>query len=726
MDPRTGLMVLACMAWMGGWAFGQADPAAGDEESEARKPREAEEVLITASPVKGVDLFEAPHSAAVVGEGEIGERMPRTAGKTLLEVPGVHVQQTGPGQGAPFLRGLDPYRSLVLIDGIRLNHSAMRSGPNQYFGTIDPYLIGREEVMFGPASVQWGSDALGGTIYIQTREPFTFEEGLHTGARSRYRYASAENAHVGRQEVFGNLDNVGWSVGVTGVDAGDIVGGKHVGRMEGTGYEEYAGDVKVAWKADEATKVVFAAQRHKINNRPRWHSTLYNDDAWQGLATGSDLRRDQDQARDLYYVQVHWTPEDAFVDSLKASLSWQHHGEVKKRYRRAADGRRNTERFDLETPGIWLQAGKETEAGYFTAGVDLYQDRVSSDSHETDPTPTLPKTAYETYDRGIVAGDATYRQLGLFLQDEVAIGRLDVTAGVRFTHVDLDADDVDPAVVDENAATPDDPSIPNSVEETYSAATGSLRGLYHVTEHWNVMGGWGMGFRAPTLHDVTAIDFVLSGGALQLPATDLDPEFVHTFDLGAKAKYDDFSFSGTVFYSLLQDFLAKVDTGDGSGNVHLQNFGDGWIWGYELQASFRVHEEITLFGNAGFAFGRVDYPGATGGTSPLPKAGPRRGLVGVRYEPKASDVWVEGLVLFADNQHHLDQGTDEGDDPQRQPTPNGTPGYGVVTLRGGVKVCENATVTLSVENVTNRDYRIHGSGQNEPGTNVIVGLDMVF
>ena len=135
-------------AWLGwivicGLAAAQ-DETTPDKKQDPKPP--GKEVIIIGDPIKGTDIFDNPFSAFIVTGNEIRRRrMPRTAGKTHLETPGVHVQQTGVGQGAPFLRGLDPYRSLVLIDGIRLNHSAMRSGPNQYFGTIDTFLVDRQE-----------------------------------------------------------------------------------------------------------------------------------------------------------------------------------------------------------------------------------------------------------------------------------------------------------------------------------------------------------------------------------------------------------------------------------------------------------------------------------------------------------------------------------------------------------------------------------------------------
>jgi hemoglobin/transferrin/lactoferrin receptor protein len=97
--------------------------------------------------------------------------------------------------------------------------------------------------------------------------------------------------------------------------------------------------------------------------------------------------------------------------------------------------------------------------------------------------------------------------------------------------------------------------------------------------------------------------------------------------------------------------------------------------------------------------------------------------VGARYEPAGSRVWIEGLITAADEQDHLS--VTDVPDTQRIP-PGGTPGYTTYTLRGGYRVNENLHLTAAAENISNKDYRIHGSGQNEPGTNVILGMDLRF
>ncbi len=104
---------------------------------------------------------------------------------------------------------------------------------------------------------------------------------------------------------------------------------------------------------------------------------------------------------------------------------------------------------------------------------------------------------------------------------------------------------------------------------------------------------------------------------------------------------------------------------------------------------------------------------------PLDRLMPATMYLGSRWQPTHSDFWVEALVSVADQQSNLS--TRDRADTDRIPV-GGTPGYATLTLRGGWKVSERLRFSLSLENAFNKDYRIHGSGLNEPGRNLILSL----
>ena len=133
------------------------------------------EVVITANRYGSLQI-NTPEAVRVIDNKSIQKFQLRTASEALLLTPGVFVQKTNHGGGSAFLRGLTGNQTLLLVDGIRLSNATMRYGPNQYFNTINVFSIEKVEVLRGSGSVQYGSDAIGGTIQA-------FSHGLHTAEK---------------------------------------------------------------------------------------------------------------------------------------------------------------------------------------------------------------------------------------------------------------------------------------------------------------------------------------------------------------------------------------------------------------------------------------------------------------------------------------------------------------------------------------------------------------
>ena len=194
------------------------------------------EVVVTATRTEK-DAFDLPFSTDSIAASSLRRTLPRSLPESLRSTPSVMLQKTASGQSSPFIRGFTGFRNLLLIDGVRLNNSVFREGPNQYWNTVDALSIDRLEVVKGPASVLYGSDAIGGTVNAFTSRRQAYGEGLDWDRRAYYRVASAEASHTVRGEVSGNLDHrLGFLAGGSWKDFGDLRGGDDVGRQPETGY----------------------------------------------------------------------------------------------------------------------------------------------------------------------------------------------------------------------------------------------------------------------------------------------------------------------------------------------------------------------------------------------------------------------------------------------------------------------------------------------------------
>ena len=146
-------------------------------------------------------LVDSPRQIAVVTAEDIRRRNYRSTPDALADIAGVFVQETNDGGGSPIIRGLVGNQILILVDGIRLNNSAYRLGPNQYLNTIDLNQIERIEVVRGAGSVLYGSDALGGVVNIITRAAGREDGTGAVGTRWFSRLSSANTGAIGRGEV---------------------------------------------------------------------------------------------------------------------------------------------------------------------------------------------------------------------------------------------------------------------------------------------------------------------------------------------------------------------------------------------------------------------------------------------------------------------------------------------------------------------------------------------
>ena len=116
-----------------------------------------------------MSLFDNPQAIDIITQQDIVERGPSDMGAILEQTVGVMVQRTGRGQSSPYVRGVTGQQVLVMVDGVRLTQATHRSGPNQYFNTIDPNMVERIEVIRGSGAVLYGADAIGGVINVVTK-----------------------------------------------------------------------------------------------------------------------------------------------------------------------------------------------------------------------------------------------------------------------------------------------------------------------------------------------------------------------------------------------------------------------------------------------------------------------------------------------------------------------------------------------------------------------------
>lgn len=662
------------------------------------------------------DPIDVPYAADVVGAKELERTQPRSTTEALRELPSIMVQKTGHAQGSPFIRGFTGFRNLMLVDGIRLNNSTFREGPNQYWTLVDSYAVDRLEVVRGPGSMLYGSDAIGGTVNALSKSRQEYGAGFGWDARTLYRFSSAENSHIGRAEFEGHSgEHFGFNVGASFKNFGDLRGGEDIGEMPQTGYGETAGDARLAWRINDQSELVYGHQTVVQDDSWRTHSTIYGI-SWEGTTLGTDLERILDQNRNLDYLQYRIRDLEGFVEEIEASVSYQAMDERETRLR--PNRRRDRQGVDVDTFGTLLRLHSPTTVGRWLYGVDYYRDSVDSFFADYNPDGSFRSARLQ----GPVADDSNYDLFGAYVEDMIPLAndRLKLSFGGRYN------------LASASVGRAQDPvtGAPLSFDETWDSVVGSGRILWHVDEEraWTLFGGVSQGFRAPNLSDLSRFDIARSGEQ-EVPAFGLEPEDFVSVEGGVKVKKGRLGVEAAYYRTYISEMIVRTPTGttlNGAQVVTKSNSGDGHIQGVELAAQVDLYAGFLVWGNFTWMEGILETPTAVGGplrTEPVSRLMPTTVNYGLRWEHESHRYWAEFAGTVAGTQDKLSSG--DVLDTQRIP-PGGTPGYEVFHLRAGWRPCENFSLTAALENLSDADYRIHGSGLNEPGRNFVMTLDVRF
>jgi hemoglobin/transferrin/lactoferrin receptor protein len=670
------------------------------------------ETVISAS--RSAELLrDSPYSISLIGEDELLQNSIRTLPEALKLSPGVMIQKTTHGHGSPFIRGFTGRQNLLLVDGVRINNSTFRSGPIQYWNTVDSSAVDRLELVKGQGSVLYGSDAIGGTLNTLTKSS-NFRERLDGWFNNNslfYRFDTNSRSHVGRFESsFGEGGKWGVLLGVSQKNFGDIRDSS-VGRMENTGYDEIDADFRIDVAISYATTLTLAHHRVNQDDVWRWHSTIYNPGWNHGgyvVTPGSFAARIYDQERSLTYLKLDGGEGEGWLKKWSATLSYQKSQDSQFQNRALTDIR--TQLAEVQTWGLGLQMESDFGDGSLLYGVDYYHDSVDSAGTRTGKDPRSQRP---------VADDSSYDLLGVYGQYRwtpfVDVPKLKTTLGVRFTHAE--------ARIGKNFDSTIGADI--STSKQWQNWVASARAIYEFNERWNTYAGISQGFRAPNLNDMSG-NLTSRSGFTALGSLDLEPEKFISYEIGSRFQSERASFSVAAYYTAIDNVIIGVPAAAGSTTLITSNGRDGEVYGIEAEASYHLNDQWTLSGHASWQEGYTESNAFVGGPQNrgyLSRIAPLMGSVALRWTHPNEKLWIEGRLTAAATADKL-AANDKGD-TQRIPI-GGTPSYVTASIQAGWQAREDLSLTLALENMTNEDYRIHGSGQNEPGFNAILGVMLDF
>jgi len=697
----AGLLALWCGNLIAAPAESAAPPAQGDD---------LDDVVVVATS-RATTVANTPYSVALIDPEFTRLRLQAPSlADALAETPGTMLQKTAPGMTSPYLRGFTGQRVVLVADGVRTNTGYLREGPNQYWSLVDGYFYDQLEVLMGPAGVLYGSDAIGGVV-LASPTPLARGEADHglqwQGGIADLRLSSAERSiseHV--QGDFALDDDWSFRLGVTRQDFGELRSGDSTDNHQ-TDYEQWGTNLRARHYFSEDESLYFGVDWFDQDDVERVHQTIYHEDFHGTGSKGgtSDLGRTYDQARGAAFARYEERHQESWYEELDLGISYQY---LEEQYRRLrSNGTREHRSVQLETVGLNLRLQSPSEWGTWTYGVDFTHDQTNTAGNNISAANVVTPRI-----QGLIADDATYDLLGVYVQHELPLGeQLSLLTGLRYTYAMLEARDVNMG------------GSEGSLSGHYDALTGSARLLARVLpdERLHLFTGVSQGFRAPNLADTT-YDGEFGGGT-ELPTADLDPETFTTFEAGAKSRGGWGEAQVVAYHTIFQDKIVRLQTPVPTK----RNGDDGYLQGIEAQGRLQLAPAWAVLSSLAWQEGAEDtWYGRDltrpGDNRPLSRVQPLSGRVALRCAPPQARWWGEAGIDFADQQDKL-SADDQADN--RFP-PDGTPGYAVYGVRAGYQLSPRADLSVGLENLGDKAYRIHGSGLNEPGRNLIVALRVRF
>jgi outer membrane receptor protein involved in Fe transport len=469
------------------------------------------DISVTAS--RG-SVVETESSAALVNVEDRDAMLARplaTIGNALDNAAGILVQQSARGQASPFLRGLTGYQVLNLIDGVRFNNSTFRSGPNQYLAFAEPGQAQRIEAMLGPASSQYGSDALGGAIQLITPGPRFSEAGGRALNGELRSFAASADASVGADAtVSAGGRCIAWLAGGAwrrhndlraggGLDShhvfkrffgltGDKVRDVYGSRQQDTGFAQFGAETKVAARLADDQNLTLRYQQSELQD------VRGTKDLWGGLGR---LRSDFDPQTLRFFYARYEKSDLGFLDSLSGTFSVNSQSDGSIRQGLRATNTVTTDRSLVNSFGYAVQATTHIgDRNALVFGGEIYNERIAAGREDADPP-----TGATVEKRALYPNGSRYTTLGLFAQDamDLSRGRLRATLGGRYTRVSFRT------FADRNRdAAGKGLGVINS-SQAFDDLTFNASLSWQATSIFAFNFLTGRGFRAPNLNDLGAL-----------------------------------------------------------------------------------------------------------------------------------------------------------------------------------------------------------------------------
>ncbi len=672
----------------------------------------------------------------IIDSKKINLYQPQTAVDLLNLENKVYIQKSQQGGGSPMIRGFATNRILLVVDDVRMNTAIFRSGNVQNVVSIDPFSIETTQVLFGPASQFYGSDAIGGVLSFKTKSvTLGKKDSLATNGNVNLRYSSASSEttqhldyNVGG-EKFGSLTSVSFSkfgdlkMGKNGPDEytrpfyvvrfedkDSIISNNNINEQVYSGYNQFNFLQKFLYKPNEQTSISYNFQASYTSDIPRYDRLLLANN--RNPVNG-----------DWYYGPQQWMFNQValehnsklmFADRIKLNIANQQFTESRNDRKYNSNTLRKREEH-VSANSINLDLQKRLSKRYSLSYGGEYIHNLVNSSAEIFDLITFDKTPTSTrYPDG-----STWASTGIYAN---ILSKwnfwFNTEAGFRYNNTLAKGSfDTTYYPFPEQDFSNSNQAISGSIAQIFKFKKGSIGFITSSA------------FRAPNIDDLSKV-FDSNPGLVVLPNANLKPEYAYNAEINLDyTAYKKLKISISVFYTYLDNAISKASStfngmdsifydGVYSGVETLVNQDFASIYGSQLSIEYLLNKHLTFKSNYTLL------KSASSNNEPIKHITPNFGGSSLIYTKNNLNVSIYSVYnqAFTSNQFTIGElndaylyAKDESGNPY-------APAWGTLNLKSQYSFKRPVTLSFGIENILNTRYRPYSSGITAPGRNFIIGF----
>lgn len=704
------------------------------------------EITVSATRFKENGIY-LPQKVTSINAAKIAAYNQQTTAELLSQSGEVLVQKSQLGGGSPVIRGFEANKILIVVDGVRMNNAIFRGGHLQNAITVDNAMLDKTEILFGPSSVIYGSDALGGVLSFYTKDPaLSVTPGKTAISGNAFvRYASAYNEKAGHFDLsiggqklasltsvtisdFGNLEQgsnyydkfPNWGKRnfyvetINGIDS--MVANSNPDKQIKSGYTQYDFLQKILFKTGEL--------KHTLNFQ---FSTTSNINRYDRLTdvTGAGVAR----SAEWYYgpqkrLLAAWNislPTNKLYDKGQFVAAYQD-VEESRHNRNYRSAKLNHREEQVQIGSLNADFFKKMGKFEWSYGAEITYNKVKSTAYAENISNAIRSPLDTRYpDGGSNTQSYAVYSTGLYKLSKVFI----LNGGLRIGSNRLFSKFNDKSFF---------PFPFDEIEQKSNAVSGNLGIVALPGAGWKVSALAGTGFRTPNVDDLSKV-FESGNGTLIVPNPNLTPEKTISYEIGiSKTVSKKFSAGATAWYSNLRDALTTefstlngsptiVYNGNISNVVRVVNKNRAYSWGISANLNVSISKQISFSSLLNYTYGRIK---ETPTDYPLDHVPPTFGKTSVVGTFGKLSVELFAMYSAAKDSANYNLRGEDNQQYSADPIRGFYPGWATANFRAAYSFNQYATFQFAVENIFDKYYRVFASGIGAPGRNFVFTIRSTF